>query len=179
MVAKARLVVAFSGISMDALRTDVLGRSAIPTGFALLFRWYPALTRWAVLCRRCAARLRLLGCAAVTRLFHFRRRAIPTGFAFLFCWYPALARWAVLCRRSAALLGFGSAPPLRGSAVPSRLCRRYAAYCGFGSVSPLWGCVAGKDSMLAYAAISAYAPISPYAVVSAYPAISAYAVVPA
>jgi hypothetical protein len=70
-------------------------------------------------------------------------------------------------------------------AAAPRLCwaldlrRRYAAYCGFGSVSPLWGCVAGKDSMLAYAAISAYAPISPYAVVSAYPAISAYAVVPA
>jgi hypothetical protein len=57
MVAKARLVVASSGIRWSSFGLTSSGGSAIPTGFALLFRRYPALTRWAILCRRSAALL--------------------------------------------------------------------------------------------------------------------------
>ena len=59
MVAKAHLVVACSAIRWSSFGLTSSGVSAIPTGFALLFRRYPALTRWAILRRRYAALLRL------------------------------------------------------------------------------------------------------------------------
>ena len=91
-----------SGIDCDVDEVFA-AQSAVPAGLAFPLL-YPALTRWAKECRRCAANARKPIQHCQTKVCQNRGAndsAVPAGLAFPLL-HPALTRWANECRRCAA-----------------------------------------------------------------------------